>query len=193
MSKKLYYSDTYHHVYNRGTLQTKIFFDEEDFQFFLNRLKKFSERYQVKVIVYCLLNNHFHLFVKQTNDKLTIGKFIGDLLNAYTKFINKKYNRIGVLFESPAKVKFINEKIYFKWIIEYILLNPVKAKLVCKATEWKYSSAYELLNVSNNLITSLDELKTIYGTKENLMSEINNLSLTTENDINLDSLEASQP
>ena len=176
MGIKLYYSDTFHHIYNRGTIRTNIFFDEEDFNFFLNRLQKFKDKYEIKIITYCLLNNHFHLFVKQTNDKLTIGKFISDLQNAHTKFINKKYKRTGVLFEGPAKTKFIRATEYHKYVVEYILLNPVKANLVKNAAKWKYSTAFELLNMNSLMISDESELIRIYGTIDTLKSLISNFS-----------------
>ncbi|MDQ7818084.1 MAG: transposase [Melioribacteraceae bacterium] len=176
MGDKLYYADTFHHIYNRGTLRTNIFFVDEDYNYFLNRLQKFKDKYEIRVITYCLLNNHFHLFVRQTNDKLTIGKFISDLQNAHTKFINKKYKRTGVLFEGPAKIKFISEKEYHKYIVEYILLNPVKANLVKNAAKWKYSTAFELLNMNSLMISDESELIRIYGTIDTLKSLISNFS-----------------
>ncbi|MFA5804020.1 MAG: transposase [Melioribacteraceae bacterium] len=179
MNDKLYYAETYHHIYNRGTLQTNIFFEEEDFNYFLNRLRKFKDKYEIKIISFCLLNNHFHLFAKQTNDKLKIGKFISDQLNAHTKFMNKKYNRTGVLFEGPAKTKFVKEKIYYKWIVEYILLNPVEAKLVDNVTKWKYSTANELLVKDKNWITSIDELIMIYGSLTNIKKSFEELTTNT--------------
>jgi REP element-mobilizing transposase RayT len=177
MGDKLYYSDTFHHIYNRGTLKTNIFFDEEDFNYFLNRLQKFKDKFEIRIISYCLLNNHFHLFVKQTNDKLTIGKFISDFQNAHTKFINKKYKRKGVLFEGPAKTKFISEKKYHKIIVEYILLNPVKAKLVDYAVKWEYSSAFEIVSPGKHSITSQDELIRIYRSLSNFKKLIKELDM----------------
>ncbi len=177
MGDKLYYADTFHHIYNRGTLKSNICFDEEDFNYFLNRLQKFKDKYEIKIITYCLLNNHFHLFVRQTNDKLTIGKFISDLQNAHTKFINKKYKRTGVLFEGPAKTKFIRETEYHKCVVEYILLNPVKANLVDHAKKWEYSSAFEMMNPNKINITSHDELIRIYGSLSNFKKLINGLDM----------------
>lgn len=189
MGDKLYYSDTFHHIYNRGTLKANIFFDEEDFNFFLNRLQKFKDKYEIRIISYCLLNNHFHLFVKQTNDKFTIGKFISDLQNAHTKFINKKYKKTGVLFEGPAKTKFISKKEYHEFIVEYILLNPVKAKLVGHAAKWKYSTAFELLNLTSLNISDKSELIRIYGaidTLKALISKFNSSYYIDDIEINLE-------
>lgn len=123
-----------------------------------------------------LLSNHFHLCVKQTTENCTIEKFIGDLQNGFTKFINKKYKRSGVVFQGPAKAKYLNDKSYYKPVIEYILLNPVAANVVKSADNWLYSSAYEIVNNSNNKITSVDELVNIYESIENLLKAIKELA-----------------
>ena len=179
---KLYYADTFHHVYNRGTLRSDIFFDEDDYDYSLNRIDKFKNKYDVKLLCYCLMRNHFHFFLKQTKDNLTIGKFIGDLQNGHTKFINKKYQRTGVFFEGPAKSKFLSDKTYHEWFIEYIMLNPVIAGLSDKAENWKYSTAHEIANDKFNMLTDIDELVTIFGSIEKVKEKIKNLDMTDDFD-----------
>jgi REP element-mobilizing transposase RayT len=176
MSNKLYIKDTYHHIYNRGTLRSNIYFEDEDFRYFLNRLRKYKDKYDIRIAAFCLLSNHYHILAKQASNEFTIGKFIGDLQNGYTKFINKKYKRTGVLFEGPAKTIFVKEKIYLNWIAEYILLNPVEAKLVDSAKEWEYSSAYELIKEPKNMITSIVEQIEIYGSLTKANEEIKELT-----------------
>lgn len=178
MATKFYSANTYHHVYNRGALKSKIFFDKEDYNYFLHRLKKYSDKYKIVILAYCLMPNHFHLFAKQTTDFLTIGKFIGDLQNGFTKFINKKYKRSGVVFEGPAKAKYVTNESYHKPIVEYILLNPVSAHLVKTAESWIYSTANEIVYDANRKITTIDELIKIYTSRENLLSAIKELTDT---------------
>jgi REP element-mobilizing transposase RayT len=192
MSKKFYYADTYHHVYNRGALKSKIFFDKDDYNYFLHRLKKHADKNKIEIVAYCLMPNHFHLFVKQTIDNYTIGKFIGDLQNGFTKFINKKYKRSGVVFEGPAKAKYLTDKSYHKPVVEYILHNPVSAHLVKTADGWIYSSANEIVYDTNRKITSIDDLIKIYTSRENLLSAIKDLADTkypVEEILNLEGLQ----
>ena len=73
--------------------------------------------------------NHFHLFVWQTVQDKPISKFISDLINSYTKSINKKYKRSGVLFEGETKNKVIYDERTFPSLTKYIFLNPVRANL----------------------------------------------------------------
>jgi REP element-mobilizing transposase RayT len=140
---KEYFENTYHHLYNRGANQETIFFEEGDYNYFLKRLVLYKKKYSIKILAYCLIPNHFHLFAKQTENNKTIGMFVGSLLNSYTKFINTKYRRSGVLFQGPTKSKLINDEAYFVWLIKYILLNPSSAKLVRNVSDWKYSSYKE--------------------------------------------------
>ena len=156
--QKKYFANTYHHVYNRGVNKNRIFFDEKDYLFFLKKLNKYRTTYEIKVLSYCLMPNHFHLFLKQTRDELTIGKFISNLLNSHTKAINKKFNRTGVLYEGPAKSKLIEKEEYFKWLIKYIVLNPVRANLVKQPEDWSFSSANDLLKKRNGNLLSYDEV-----------------------------------
>jgi len=65
-----FYKNTYHHLYNRGANKAKIFFDEESYLYFLRRLKHYKNKYDIKILSYCLMPNHFHIFVKQQSEFL---------------------------------------------------------------------------------------------------------------------------
>ena len=133
----------YFHLFNRGVNNKKIYFEPDNYSFFLERLKYYKDIYRIAVLCYCLMPNHFHLFVKQLSDQDTIGYMIGDLINSYTKAINKKYSRTGVLFGGSTKKRIIENEEYFTWLFKYILLNPVEAKLVSTPDKWEFSSARE--------------------------------------------------
>ena len=149
---RCFYKDTYHHVFNRGVNKQLIFFEEKNYQFFTQKLKSYKEKYKISIICYVLMPNHFHLFLKQLTQEFTIGKFVGDLTNSYTKAINKNYDRSGVLFQGRSKNKLINKENYFIWLSKYIHLNPYKAGIEEKLGEWKYSSLPEYLNIRKNII-----------------------------------------
>ena len=120
----------YYHLYNRGVNRENIFFENDNYLFFLERLKYYKDKYGITILCYCLMPNHFHLFVEVSSDRNSIGYMIGDLTNSYTKAINKKYGRTGVLFGGRTKKRIIEKENYFIWLFKYILLNPVEAKLV---------------------------------------------------------------
>ncbi len=98
---------SYFHLFNRGVNGANIYYEKDNYIFFLDRLKKCKDKYDISILCYCLMPNHFHLFVKESSNQDSIGYMIGDLTNSYTKAINKKYNRTGVLFGGRTKKKII--------------------------------------------------------------------------------------
>ena len=149
---------TYFHLFNRGVNGKKIYFEPDNYSFFLERLKCYKDKFGIKVLCYCLMPNHFHLFVKQPLEYDIVGSMIGSLTNSYTKSINKKFNRTGVLFGGRTKNRIIENEEYFIWLFKYILLNPVEAKLVSAPEEWEYSSAREYLGLSNDTFTEQNDI-----------------------------------
>lgn len=74
---------------------------------------------------YCLMPNHFHLLMKETQEG-GITKFMSKLLTAYSSYFNKKYERTGALFGSEFKSEYLGTDEYLKYIFSYIHLNPLK-------------------------------------------------------------------
>ena len=165
-----YYKNSYHHLYNRGANKCERFFDKNDYLYFLKRLSYYSKKYKIQILAYCLMPNHFHLFVKQITDTFIISQFISSFLNSYTKSINKKYGRSGTLFENKTKSKLINDEYYFRWIIKYILENPLKAKMVNNIDEWEYSNAKELLNKRNGKLTDINKVKSFFQSEKQMIA-----------------------
>jgi REP element-mobilizing transposase RayT len=157
-----FYKNTFHHIYNRGAFQKNIFYDKADYDYFLRLLKKYKDKYFIEILCYCLMPNHYHLFTKQTKEEFSTSKFIADFNNSFTKGINKKYKRSGVLFEGKTKSKIIKDESYFKWVIKYILENPVKANLVNNFLDYDYSSAKEIMGINSPVITSINELLSFF-------------------------------
>lgn len=141
---KIYLQDNYYHLYNRGVAKSKIFLDEEDYRVFLHYLKKYldpasghSFAGEVKLIAYCLMPNHFHLFVHQLS-KAGIIKFMRSLSTSYAMYFNKKYERSGTLFQGIYKATIIENEPYFLHLSRYIHLNPISLGKAWK--EYPYSS-----------------------------------------------------
>ena len=171
---RFFLEDTFHHLYNRGVNKETIFFDLNDYYFFQRRLLKYKLKYSVKFLCYCLMPNHFHLFLWQTRRDKPISKFISDLMNSYTKSINKKYKRSGVLFEGETKNKIIYDEKKFRELTKYILLNPVRANLSSSFEEYEFSSAKEFINIRDYSVTDniiMNYFANIKTFKEFILSE----------------------
>jgi len=178
---RLFQADTYHHLYNRGANKQEVFFDIKDYNYFREKLLLYKLKYEIEILCYCLMPNHFHFFVRQTKKDKPIGKFIGDLINSYSKTINKKYRRSGILFEGRTKNKIVYDENAFPVLTKYILLNPVRAKLCGSFYEYEYSSAKELMGLSIKGIT--DKIILNYFTDLNKFKKF--ILLEKEIDLNL--------
>ena len=147
---KEYVVNGFYHLYNRGVDKRDIFLDEQDCVVFLHYLKmylspteellkenKFNARIQriialnlsteIDLLSFTLMPNHIHLQVKQyTIDGIT--KFMRRLITSYVMYFNKKYKRVGTLFQSTYKAAFIRSESHHLHLSRYIHLNPIKVK-----------------------------------------------------------------
>jgi putative transposase len=133
-----------YHVYNRGTLQMPIFNDNRDYLRFLTKLFEYKQKYAVIVSAYCLMPNHFHLLLKEPMGRLNenisnISMMMKVLLNAYGKYYCAKYKHSGNVFQGRFKSKRINSDGYYLQVLDYILENPVRKKLVKKREHWPFA------------------------------------------------------
>ena len=136
---KQYAAESYYHFYNRGVNKNRIFRDQEDFIVFLALLKRYLGIKKVKkanrtnhpnfynevdLLAYCLMSNHFHLFIYQKEDPTAITKFMRSLATAYGMYFNKKYKRVGPVFQQRYRAVRITDDAQLLHISRYIHLNP---------------------------------------------------------------------
>ncbi len=160
---KFYYQDAYYHIYNRGNGRNKIFLDDSDYNFYLNRLRQYLAKHKVILLCYCLMPNHIHLLVQQTTPK-PIYKFISSLHTSYSIYFNKKYKHVGHVFQDRYKQIMIETDEYLLYLCKYIHLNPFSEGLVKKHDAYKWSSL-------NNYIC---DIKDSYVNTDIILSYFNN-------------------
>lgn len=147
-----------YHIYNQGNNKERIFYQERNYSYFMSLVEKFILPY-TDILAYCLMPNHFHFLVYcNENSYLKIkqgGNEITQLSNGFRKLqvsyahaINKQENRTGSLFRQNSKAKLIEDENYALTCLHYIHQNPIKAKLVDKIEDWKFSSYNEYLTKS---------------------------------------------
>ncbi|MBC8181000.1 transposase, partial [candidate division KSB1 bacterium] len=115
-------------MYNRGTNDQNIFFSEENYLFFLKKVKKYKEKFCISVIAYCLMPNHYHFLLSQEAD-YSISQFIQAIFNSYAKAFNKMYNRTGTLFEGTFKSIHVHSSEYLVHLCRYVHRNPIETKI----------------------------------------------------------------
>ncbi len=145
---KDYVADSFYHVYNRGTDRQIIFRDDLDYRFFLYLIKRYlgeeaalnsvgiaypSYRGSAELLAYCLMPRHFHLLLYQ-HDRKGMMNLLKSLSVAYGMYFNKRYSRIGPVFQQRYRASRITDESYLLHISRYIHLNPDDYK------KWTWSS-----------------------------------------------------
>src|SRR3989344_1608755 len=133
-SQKLYLENGYYHIYNRGAGKSEIFLEDQDYRFFTHLFEKYfdpkskhSLASEIELLAYCLMSNHFHLFVHQIS-KDGIVKLMRSLGTSYSMYFNKRYERSATLFQGVYKAAIVETEPYFLHLSRYIHLNPRDSK-----------------------------------------------------------------
>ena len=113
----------WYHVVNRGIERREIFRDESSFEHFLDLLSKMPERFAIKIHGYVLMDNHYHLQVE--TPRANLSKAIQWLNVSYSVWYNRRYRRIGPLFQGRFKAILHQKETQGVTINRYIHLNPV--------------------------------------------------------------------
>jgi len=127
-----------YHVMLRGANRQEIFHDEEDCFTFLKIIEKYKIKSELKIYAWCLMGNHVHLLVKEGNESLsTTMKRIGV---SFVSYYNWKYQTNGHLFQGRFRSENVEDVRYLLTVVSYIHQNPVKAGMVSRVDEWRWSS-----------------------------------------------------
>jgi REP element-mobilizing transposase RayT len=119
---------TLHHVIIRGIEKRKIVDDRSDQNAFTERMGQTALDTDTKIYAWALMTNHAHILLKSGQQGLS--KFMGRFLTGYAITYNKRHNRYGHLFQNRYKSIVCDEDVYFKELVRYIHLNPLRAKIV---------------------------------------------------------------
>lgn len=127
-----------YHIILRGANKQEIFHDEEDSLRFVETLEKYKKVSKVKVHGWCLMGNHVHLIIEQGMEELAVTmKRIGV---SYAWYYNWKYKSTGHLFQDRYRSEKVGSDEYLLTVIRYIHRNPIKAGIVKRISDWKWSS-----------------------------------------------------
>ena len=125
-----------YHIMVRGVNKEVIFHDDADRKKFLQIMEYYLNKYEVEIYAYCLMDNHVHFLLKS---KEYFNKFMQCIQTVYANHFNKKYKRIGHLFQDRFKSIPVEEEKYLLECIRYIHQNPVKAN-ISTIEKYKWSS-----------------------------------------------------
>lgn len=156
---RIAFENAFFHVFNRGLNKQEIFLDTSDYQKFLRRLEELItiNQFDHAVYAYVLMPNHFHLLIQ--TKKTPISKIMSSLLTSYSMYFNRKYKRVGTLFQNRFKSKLCDKDSYFLGASRYIHLNPIEAGISSDLEDYPWSSYPELYGNSKYKI--IDHLEII--------------------------------
>jgi len=183
--------DQYYHFYNRGNNRQPVFFEHENYLFFLRRFKRFVIGY-VDVIAYCLMPTHYHILVrvKQFIEKISevletseistprqeASKQVSLAMQkfgiSYTKAINKRFGRVGALFQGQFQGKPVQSYEHLLNLCVYIHTNPVKDGLVALPENWEYSNYLEWMGLREGTLVNHEFIAENFGTPEEYKQKI---------------------
>ncbi len=123
---RIEYVDAYYHVMNRGNRRQIVFAEAPDYELFLERLREFSGLFDVRLLCYCCLPNHFHLYVRTVQPNLS--RFMQSLLTSFTISLNRRHHSSGHLFQGRFTAHLVENEAYGAEVSRYIHLNPVRIK-----------------------------------------------------------------
>jgi REP element-mobilizing transposase RayT len=137
-----------YHVTSRGNGRKDIYVGDKDRREFLSVLSGVCERFNWTIHAYCLMGNHYHLLIETPDGNLSQG--MRQLNGVYTQNFNRNHGRTGHLFQGRYKAIIIQREGYLLELSRYIVLNPVRARMVRSAKDWPWSSYRSVCNMVNS-------------------------------------------
>ena len=149
-----------YHIMSRGDDRKRIYTIPNDYGKFMDYVMKGKERYQFYLYAYCLMANHFHLFVETMLPN--ISRIMHYIKGSYTTYYNIRHRRTGHLFQGRFRSIVVDKDSYFLELTRYIHLNPVYAGIVQEPAAYQWSSYRGYLGEKDAFIDT-DEIKQYMG------------------------------
>lgn len=159
--------DRLYHFYNRGNNKVKIFYNRDNYLYFLRKIRKHMLPH-CHILAYCLMTNHFHFLLNTIENLIdnSLNKDIGTMLSSYTKAINKQEKRSGSLFQQHSSAIDLEQEVshstsgsrtmmtneYPFICFNYIHQNPYNAGMVKRMEDWEFSSFKDYCGIRNRTL-----------------------------------------
>lgn len=171
------YNGNLYHVMTQGINKEDIFYNDTLKKIYIKLIFENAKKENVHIVAYCIMKNHAHLLLNITDVK-NMSKFMKIVNMKFAMLYNEMEKRVGVVFRNRYESELIYDESYFYNCVNYIHNNPVKAKIVKEAKEYKFSSAnnYSLEKALQNIkirknITESDMDDFIDVDKEEIIKE----------------------
>ena len=136
-----------HHITQRGNYKQTVFQGERDFKTFSTWVNEYAQKYELDILAFCLMSNHFH-FIVVPNGEESLARAFNILQMRYAQYINRKRKANGHVWQGRFFSCLLDDAHLYR-AIRYVERNPVRAKVVKHAWEYQWSSANEHVGRSN--------------------------------------------
>ena len=127
-----------YHVTSRGDRREDIYLSDEDRLMWLDTLAEVCARFRWKCYAYCQMSNHYHLLIETPEANLSKG--MRQLNGVYTQRFNRRHQHVGHVFQGRFKAILVEKDSYLLELARYVVLNPLRAKMVKRLEKWPWSS-----------------------------------------------------
>lgn len=169
------YKGAFHHAMNRGYDGKEIFFNSKEKELFIELLGKNAKDLQVRILAYCLMDNHYHLIIE--NSSGLMPDFFKQLNGQFGTIFRKRNGGRGYVFQDRYKSMLIQDDSYLLLSVAYVLNNPVRAGLVEDFLAYEWSSASLYFSKESSDVVDSPFVEEMFGHSANLKNLINNVDL----------------
>ncbi len=156
----------FYHIVNRGVERRTIYMDEDDRMQFLEILQESAEVYGFEIYSYVLMGNHYHLLIRTS--ALNLSLLMRQINSRYSMYFNRKYKRVGPLWQGRFKSWYVYDEQYLKSLVKYIEFNPIKANITQKIGEYRWAMSSRVVQIQglNYELIERSNLKEKFSKKE---------------------------
>lgn len=139
------YNSLFLHIMVQGVNREEIFKNEFYKNLYFKLIKEKSDKFNVKILAYVLMDNHAHFLVYYDNI-YDVSNFMHEANQDFAQLFNKNENRVGHVFRNRYRSEQINNREYLYTVLAYIHFNPYKAGVIDKLSDYKFSSYNKFIN-----------------------------------------------
>lgn len=152
-----------HHIVQRGHDRNAVFIEASDYEYYLANLIEWKTLYNVGVYAYCLMTNHVHLVLVPYEGGSAISSLMRRLSARQGRRVNRLERRIGTLWSGRFKSSVVDTDQYLLSCLRYVELNPVRAGMVHRPEDYRWSSYAQRIGVSDERWLDPDPVTTNLG------------------------------
>ena len=145
-----------HHVVQRGNRRMNVFFKDDDFKLYLELMFEFTLRYEVEIWAYCLMDNHIHM-IAVPHDETGLTRAVGEAHRRYSAAINRREGWTGHLWQGRYR-SYVMDEAHTLAAARYIERNPVGARMVRRAEDYKWSSVHAHIKGKSDGLVKVEPL-----------------------------------